>query len=220
MIKHVNVDYRFIMGYESSGVSRLMQLENRTYGDIVILNIKENMNNGKTHAYFTWALLELPCYKMYFKGDDDFSVNMCQLHSSISNITDLNVYWGYHVVRQFDPLIFHDYLGAWWYNHRLDTSWYWIAYNRYMAGMCYGVGREILVKLIQSHYTEVWGPEDMRMGFWMHNLNATYVDESDKLRNISPNNDIASDVIGIHGGKSLKLLIRNFEIINSAPCKP
>ncbi|CAE6473063.1 unnamed protein product [Rhizoctonia solani] len=46
---------RFIVGAPSPSVERKLGLENELYGDIVILPIRENMNEGKTYAYFSWA---------------------------------------------------------------------------------------------------------------------------------------------------------------------
>ncbi|KAG9103712.1 hypothetical protein FRC06_008706 [Ceratobasidium sp. 370] len=46
---------RFILGQPRKDWERRIQLEHQSYHDLVILPIKENMNNGKTHAYFTWA---------------------------------------------------------------------------------------------------------------------------------------------------------------------
>ncbi|KDN43635.1 hypothetical protein RSAG8_06012, partial [Rhizoctonia solani AG-8 WAC10335] len=46
---------RFIVGAPNPSVARKLGLENELYGDIVILPIRENMNEGKTHAYFSWA---------------------------------------------------------------------------------------------------------------------------------------------------------------------
>ncbi|KAJ1305282.1 hypothetical protein OPQ81_000307 [Rhizoctonia solani] len=46
---------RFIIGTPSPSVERMIRLENELYGDIVVLPVRENMNEGKTHAYFSWA---------------------------------------------------------------------------------------------------------------------------------------------------------------------
>ncbi|KAG8698629.1 hypothetical protein FRC08_005796 [Ceratobasidium sp. 394] len=46
---------RFILGQPRKDWARRIKLEQQAYNDLVILPIKENMNNGKTHAYFTWA---------------------------------------------------------------------------------------------------------------------------------------------------------------------
>ncbi|KIJ22237.1 glycosyltransferase family 31 protein [Paxillus involutus ATCC 200175] len=46
---------RFILGQPRKGWERRIQTEMETYNDIVILPCPENMNSGKSHAYFTWA---------------------------------------------------------------------------------------------------------------------------------------------------------------------
>ncbi|KAG9005944.1 hypothetical protein FRB94_001072 [Tulasnella sp. JGI-2019a] len=46
---------RFILGTPKREWERRIQLEMQMYNDIVILPISENMNNGKTHAFFVWA---------------------------------------------------------------------------------------------------------------------------------------------------------------------
>ena len=46
---------RFIMGRPSARYRKAIELEIEAFNDIVILDIPENMNAGKTHAYFTWA---------------------------------------------------------------------------------------------------------------------------------------------------------------------
>ncbi|KAG8727227.1 hypothetical protein FRC12_022683, partial [Ceratobasidium sp. 428] len=46
---------RFIMGRPSKEYERSVALEMDVHNDIVILPIKENMNDGKSFAYFQWA---------------------------------------------------------------------------------------------------------------------------------------------------------------------
>ncbi|KZT30563.1 glycosyltransferase family 31 protein [Neolentinus lepideus HHB14362 ss-1] len=46
---------RFILGQPSGHLERRIRLEMETYNDIIILPISENMNSGKTYAFFTWA---------------------------------------------------------------------------------------------------------------------------------------------------------------------
>ncbi|KAF8526016.1 hypothetical protein BU17DRAFT_83519 [Hysterangium stoloniferum] len=46
---------RFVLGKPRSDWERRIQLESDVYNDMVHLPISENMNSGKTHAFFTWA---------------------------------------------------------------------------------------------------------------------------------------------------------------------
>ena len=51
-------DYRFVIGLMdgiASSVRQQVLSENKTFGDIVELGLEENMDNGKTHAAFSWA---------------------------------------------------------------------------------------------------------------------------------------------------------------------
>ncbi|KAJ7293554.1 glycosyltransferase family 31 protein [Mycena rebaudengoi] len=49
---------RFVMGEPRKDWDRRIRLEMETYNDIVILPIPENMNGGKTHAFFSWASIK------------------------------------------------------------------------------------------------------------------------------------------------------------------
>jgi hypothetical protein len=50
-----NVQVKFILGRPRRHHARRIALEMETYNDIVVLDMKENMNQGKTHAFFKWA---------------------------------------------------------------------------------------------------------------------------------------------------------------------
>lgn len=50
-----NVQMKFILGRPRKHHARRIALEMETYNDIVVLDMKENMNQGKTHAFFKWA---------------------------------------------------------------------------------------------------------------------------------------------------------------------
>ena len=49
------VQVKFILGRPRKHHARRIALEMETYDDIVVLDVKENMNKGKTHAFFRWA---------------------------------------------------------------------------------------------------------------------------------------------------------------------
>lgn len=50
-----NVQVKFILGRPKKQHARRIALEMEAYNDVVVLDIKENMNRGKTHAFFQWA---------------------------------------------------------------------------------------------------------------------------------------------------------------------
>ncbi|KAI0726174.1 hypothetical protein C8Q72DRAFT_753303, partial [Fomitopsis betulina] len=57
---------RFILGEPSSEWARRIRLEMDMYNDMIILPIPENMNNGKTYAYFHWAASNAWVPPLYF----------------------------------------------------------------------------------------------------------------------------------------------------------
>lgn len=57
---------RFILGQPRKGWERRIQTEMEMYNDIVILPCPENMNSGKSHAYFTWAAQNAWVPPVYF----------------------------------------------------------------------------------------------------------------------------------------------------------
>ncbi|KAF9237335.1 glycosyltransferase family 31 protein [Melanogaster broomeanus] len=57
---------RFIMGQPRKGWERRIQTEIEMYNDIVVLPCPENMNSGKSYAYFTWAAQNAWVPPVYF----------------------------------------------------------------------------------------------------------------------------------------------------------
>ncbi|OCF37721.1 hypothetical protein I316_00848 [Kwoniella heveanensis BCC8398] len=49
------VRVRFVMGRPRKRYEQAVQLEMEAFNDILLLDIEENMNSGKTHAFFSWA---------------------------------------------------------------------------------------------------------------------------------------------------------------------
>lgn len=50
-----NVQVKFVLGRPRETHARRIAAEMEMYNDIVVLDVKENMNRGKTHAFFKWA---------------------------------------------------------------------------------------------------------------------------------------------------------------------
>ncbi|KAH7916449.1 glycosyltransferase family 31 protein [Hygrophoropsis aurantiaca] len=66
---------RFILGQPRKGWERRIQTEMEMYNDIVILPSPENMNSGKTHAYFTWAASNAWVPPLYFDTSSSLNVS-------------------------------------------------------------------------------------------------------------------------------------------------
>ncbi|WVQ83825.1 hypothetical protein IAT38_005969 [Cryptococcus sp. DSM 104549] len=49
------VRVRFVMGRPRKAYAKAVQLEMEAFNDILLLDMEENMNSGKTHAFFSWA---------------------------------------------------------------------------------------------------------------------------------------------------------------------
>lgn len=50
-----NVQVKFVIGRPRKAHARRVALEMEMFNDLVVLDIPENMNQGKTHAFFKWA---------------------------------------------------------------------------------------------------------------------------------------------------------------------
>lgn len=66
-----NVQLKFVLGKPRIQHARRVALEMETYNDLVILDIEENMNRGKTYAYFRWAS-ENATVPFYYHQPDRF----------------------------------------------------------------------------------------------------------------------------------------------------
>ena len=82
-----------------------------TYGDVVVLDSKENMNKGKTHAFFNWANenATVPVYyktkqdavglgfqkvDYVVKADDDAFLVLSELERHLRVSPRTKTYWG------------------------------------------------------------------------------------------------------------------------------
>ena len=81
------VEIMYVLGKPESLEGKvLVDLEQDVYGDLVVLDINENMNYGKTFAYFTnLAQKSLP-YDYFMKLDDDSFLNIPQLLAVLRHI--------------------------------------------------------------------------------------------------------------------------------------
>jgi hypothetical protein len=112
-----NVQLKFILGRPRSNHARRIALEMETFNDLVVLDTRENMNRGKTHAYFTWAAenATVPVYytppvsnsgqvervgvgfrkaDFVVKADDDSFLVLSELERHLRIAPKDNTYWG------------------------------------------------------------------------------------------------------------------------------
>ena len=106
-----NVQVKFILGRPREAHARKVALEMETFGDVVVLDSKENMNKGKTHAFFNWANenATVPVYyktkqdavglgfqkvDYVVKADDDAFLVLSELERHLRVSPRTKTYWG------------------------------------------------------------------------------------------------------------------------------
>ncbi|CAM8959956.1 unnamed protein product [Rhodiola kirilowii] len=135
----------------------LVALEIMRYDDILILNCKENMNNGKTYTYFSslpsifddsssTSPQTTPPYHYVMKADDDTYFRLDSLLATLRPLPRQDLYYGYVVpCPSMDP------------------------FKHYMSGMGYLVSWDLVKWISESDIprTHMDGPEDKTFGEWM-----------------------------------------------------
>ncbi|KAL7418040.1 hypothetical protein BDY24DRAFT_335088 [Mrakia frigida] len=146
------VEFKFIFGRPATlELARMLSKEQEEFGDIVIVGCEENIDTGKTHAYFEWVadtrVGENPQFVM--KADDDTFLVMPNVIRAFQELDcSKNIYWGTTA-------------GATYY------------FPTYMRGLGYALSWP-LAKWIGSadispaHTTKI---EDARTSQWLRNLN-------------------------------------------------
>ncbi|KAI1797929.1 hypothetical protein LXA43DRAFT_877442 [Ganoderma leucocontextum] len=75
---------RFILAQPQKDWERRVKLEMEMYKDMVILPISENMNNGKTHAFLSWAANNSWVPPIYHDGYNKIPTNFTYLNTTNS----------------------------------------------------------------------------------------------------------------------------------------
>ncbi|KAK9097880.1 hypothetical protein Syun_024925 [Stephania yunnanensis] len=150
------VDVKFVFcNLTKEDQTVLVALEIMQYNDIIILNCKENMNNGKTYSYFS-SLPNIfinetdhglyPPYHYVMKGDDDLYLRLDKLVESLRHLPREDLYYGYVIpCPSMDPFV------------------------HYMSGMGYLISWDIVEWIRDSEIprNNLMGPEDKLFGEWM-----------------------------------------------------
>ena len=144
------------------------------YGDIVILEVPENMNSGKTHDYFSWAsdnamvpdvgpsggAERKPDYVV--KSDDDSFIMLGELEKRLRVLRGRKVYWGCQ--SSFDSAL-----------RDPDADWCVtccspdLIKNLFMGGECYALSLDLVHYVATSAPIRqiVRGAEDKLVARWM-----------------------------------------------------
>ncbi|KAL6912005.1 hypothetical protein ACP4OV_000810 [Aristida adscensionis] len=142
------IDIRFVFCNIVKEEDRvLVALEIVTYGDIVVVNCTENMNDGKTYAYFSSIprLFAGEPYDYVGKTDDDTYYRLAALADTLRGKARRDMYHGY------------------------QTPCHWLPEKQYMSGMGYIVSWDIAEwiaatpELRDDHHA--WEDEDF--GAWL-----------------------------------------------------
>ncbi|KAK9715323.1 hypothetical protein RND81_06G157000 [Saponaria officinalis] len=185
----------------------LVSLEIMSYNDIIILNCKENLNEGKTYTYFSSLPTmfnskndRYPPYHYVMKTDDDTYIRVDNLVTSIRPLPREDLYYGYVIP---DPT--------------LDP------FTHYMSGMGYLVSWDVVEWIGKSDIpkTHIKGPEDKVFGEWLRRGNRAknrfsvmwsmynYPDPPTRY-----GHELWPNTIAVHNLKTQERLIRTLQYFN------
>lgn len=142
------VTVRFIVGRPKTQAERLqLGLEALQYRDVIVLDVEENMNKGKTWRFFSTVAAMGVRFDYVMKVDDDSYVRVDNLAASLAPEPRADLYLGYVL-----PCENHD------------------PYRGYMAGMGYVLTWDLVEWLSQSptvRHTTGGYSEDRMTGHWL-----------------------------------------------------
>jgi hypothetical protein len=147
---YARVDVRFVFCNVTDPVeAALVALEIMAHGDILVLDCAENMNDGKTYAYFSSVprLFADAPYDFVMKTDDDAYLRVPALVEELRSKPRDDVYLGFGYNMSGDPMLFMHGMGY-------VMSWdlvSWVA-----------TAEEILER------NDTVGPEDLMLGKWVN----------------------------------------------------
>ncbi|KAE8777779.1 hypothetical protein D1007_49409 [Hordeum vulgare] len=144
------VDVRFVFCNVTDPVeAALVALEIMRHGDIIVLDCAENMNDGKTYAYFSSVprLFAAAPYDYVMKTDDDTYLRVAALVEELRPRPRHDVYLGYGYNMSGDPMLFMHGMG---YVMSWDLA-SWVS-----------TAEEILAR------NDTLGPEDLMLGKWLN----------------------------------------------------
>ncbi|CAG8705145.1 21462_t:CDS:2 [Dentiscutata erythropus] len=139
------VDFKFILGKSSDNDMSMLIAENDTFGDIVILDVKENMNNGKAYYYWQWVGINIKTteYDHAAKTDDDSFVHFQNMALNLRPLPRDYLYYG-HIIKYKKKIAF-------------------------ARGLLQVLSLNYVYPFVSIPFNEKeWnGPEDVKLGAWL-----------------------------------------------------
>jgi len=173
------IDVKFVFCNLTKPEQRvLIALEILRFNDIIILDCIENMNNGKTYAYFSSLPHILPRHYDYvMKADDDVFIRLEPLSLSLKPLPWQDLYYGFVIpCNSMNP------------------------FADYMSGMGFLLSWDLVEWIGKSEIPEnnTVGPEDKMVGKWLKMGN--------KAKNRFSNKPAMYDYPGTNGRCSHELI--------------
>ncbi|KAD2204134.1 hypothetical protein R6Q59_033000 [Mikania micrantha] len=186
----------------------LLALEIMLHNDIIIMNCKENMDNGKTYTYFS-SLPDMlnngsgsinPPYHYVIKADDDTYFRLPKLVETLIPLSREDLYYGYVVpCPSMDPFV------------------------HYMSGMGYLVSWDIVEWIKDSDIPKrhMTGPEDKVFGDWLregrraknrYNAKWSMYDYPEPATRCT--HELWPDTVAVHRLKTREKWVRTLEFFN------
>ncbi|CAG8450267.1 5785_t:CDS:2 [Acaulospora morrowiae] len=147
-VKKSPVTIRFILGLPKDEHNKdKMEEESKMYGDIVILNITENVDDGKTFEYFKWFAKHRED-NYFVKLDDDAFIHLIHYYRELQDLPRQRAYYG-----------------AVYYGKGPDDD---RAFSS-MGGAGYTLSRDLIIDIVGSDWviSNVNGYEDRLVGDWI-----------------------------------------------------
>ncbi|ODO02990.1 hypothetical protein I350_05834 [Cryptococcus amylolentus CBS 6273] len=173
------VRVRFVMGRPRKRYEKAVHLEMEAFNDIVILDIEENMNSGKTHAFFSWAAenATVPDWQYpHHPREKDIDDGESDAERERGGKANAPIWMGEkrpdYVVKADDDafIMLGELEKRLRVTPRSKAFWGYLVKNQFMAGECYALTYDLVQYIAASPAlkTLTRGKEDKLVAKWMN----------------------------------------------------